>query len=67
MTKKLMAKKRAHMSLLETDFLPSARDFAECQMSDTRQSLSLPSATLARQRKTLGKKVFANIFFAECN
>ena len=57
--------------LLETETLPSAKFFAECQKSGTRQRPSLPSAALGKEFfaecQALGKKVHsAKDFFAEC-
>ena len=36
-------------SLLETETLPSAKFFAECQKSGTRQRPSMPSAALGKE------------------
>ena len=49
-------------SLPETSNLPSVFMFAECILSDTRQTRSLPIAAL----KTFGKKHSANLIFDEC-
>ena len=58
-------------ALLETGSLPSAKCFAECQKSGTRQRPSLPSVALGKEFfaecRTLGKKGHsAKDFFAEC-
>ena len=50
----------AVLPLLETETLPSAKFFAECQISDTRQRPSLPSAALGKHGHS------AKDFFAEC-
>ena len=58
-------------TLLETETLPSAKFFTECQKSGTRQRSSLPSAALGKdffaECRKLGKHGHsAKDFFAEC-
>ena len=48
-----------YQSLPETSNLPSVFMFAECILSGTQQTRSLPSATL----KTLGKEEVCRVFF----
>ena len=47
----LLSFRRDEETLLETAYMPSARCFAECQTTGTRQTTSLPSA----EPQALGK------------
>ena len=58
--------KANRLSLLETETLPSAKFFAECQKSGTRQRIALGKDFFAECRQ-LGKHGHsAKDFFAEC-
>ena len=61
----------ANRSLLEIETLPSAKFFAECQKSSTRQRPSLPSAALAKELHSAKSSLpsarhLAKDFFAKC-